>query len=88
MTHHSATTFQATRFNPNREFCGGEPASEMHRQRQFEICRAIDLISLGNVLEAMVEKGHMKESQARLFKAQAAILQAHLLTENNRSLNF
>jgi hypothetical protein len=63
--------------------------SDAHRRRNFDICKGINMTSLGIVLDDMVEAGMPKEL-AEIYKLQAGSLLALLRTENNRifSQNF
>lgn len=60
-------------------------SGELHAKRNFDLCRAVDLTSLGVVLDDMVKSEHISRLQADAFKAQAGGLLAAMLTENHRS---
>ena len=61
------------------------PDGEVHAQRNFDLCRAVDMIALAVVMNEMVKTGHISRRQADAFEAQAGGLLASLLTENDRS---
>jgi hypothetical protein len=67
----------------NRVHLQGDPLDDAHRTRNFDLCRAVDLTSLGVVLDNLVKAG-MPKGQAELFKAQADALLQLMRTENNR----
>jgi hypothetical protein len=61
----------------------GDPVDDAYRQRNFDLCRAVNLISLGCVLEAMKKAG-LPHQQADCFMAAADALLQLMRTENNR----
>jgi hypothetical protein len=61
------------------------PDGELHAERNFQLCRAIDMTSLSVVLDDMVKTGHLSPRLADAFKAQAGGLLAVMCSENNRS---
>jgi hypothetical protein len=69
-------------FNDAHDFYG-QPASDEHRRRNFDLCRAVNLTSLGVVLADMVDAGMPPQQQACFYAAADALLQL-MRTENNR----
>lgn len=63
--------------------CHGDPIDDAYAQRNFKICRAVDLLKVGIVLDDMIEAG-LPRNQARAFKQAAESLLALMQTENNR----
>lgn len=61
------------------------PDGELHSQRHFDLCRAIDMTSLSVVLQEMVNTKAISQRQADAFHAQAGGLLAIMLAENHRS---
>jgi hypothetical protein len=76
-------------FIPNESFgvnlVRNTPDGELHAQRHFDLCRAVDMTSLAVVLEQMVKTAHISQRQADAFHAQAGGLLATMLSENARS---
>lgn len=68
--------------------CGGKPSDASMRRDNYELCQAIDTLSLSVILERMVKEQGLSEQMANIFHAQAASLRAALLTENHRLHNF
>lgn len=61
------------------------PDGSLHAERHMDLCRAIDMLGLGIVLEKMVKTGHVSQQQARVFHDTAQGLLNILLSENARS---
>ncbi len=80
--------FPSVRFNPDRVSCMGKPEDDLHHSRNFHLCRAMDIGSLGCILEDMVKTGHLNKQLASLYKDQAGILLATILSENHRIHGF
>lgn len=76
-------------FIPHEDFgvnlVGNTPDGSLHAQRNFDLCRAVNMTSLAVVLNEMVKTGHISRVQADAFEAQAGGLLATMLTENDRS---
>ena len=79
-------TFMAdARFN--EDLCGtDDEAGRAHRQRNYELCDALDMIKLSVALDDMVEDG-LHPQLAKIYKMQGAALLAALRSENNRTFN-
>lgn len=56
---------------------------DRHRELNYKICMAIDLLKIGIVLDEMVAEG-MEPEFVEIFKAQADGLLAAMRSENNR----
>ena len=65
----------------------GDPVCDIHSKLTYDICHAVDTLSMHGILERMIESG-MDKNTASLFKTQADLLRAMLLTENNRIHGF
>lgn len=66
-----------------RPLLHGDPVDDGVIRRNFRLCRAVDMLSLGGVLDEMVAAG-MPEEQAACFRASASALLTLMRTENNR----
>lgn len=60
------------------------PDGELHAQRHFDLCRALDMTKLSIVLDEMVRTGFLSHHQSEAFRAQAGGLLATILAENAR----
>lgn len=65
----------------------GDPVCDAHSKLTYDICKAVDTLSMHGILERMMESG-MNQNTAKLFKTQIDLLRAMLLTENNRIHGF
>lgn len=65
----------------------GDPICDDHSKLTYDICHAVDTLAMHGILERMMKNG-MNQNTARLFKTQADLLRAMLLTENNRIHGF
>lgn len=65
----------------------GDPLCDRHSLLTYDICHAVDTLAMSGILERMVEDG-MHPNTASIFKTQADLLRAMLLTENNRVHGF
>ena len=70
------------RMEPDPSINPGNESDE-HRRRNFDICKAINMTTLGIVLYDMVKAGMPKEL-AEIYELQAGSLLALIRTENNR----
>jgi hypothetical protein len=61
----------------------GDPTDDAFLQRNFDLCRAINLNALHVVLDDMVEAGMPAEHRALFYASAQALLQL-VRTENNR----
>lgn len=59
--------------------------SNLHREFNYKIHTAIDLLKLGIVLERMVEAGRLSPEMASTFEHQASGLLAAVTNENHRA---
>jgi flagellin-specific chaperone FliS len=59
---------------------------ELHAQRTYDICKAVDTIKLGIVLDDMEATGHLNHELRVLYETQAFVLRKLLLSENNRGM--
>lgn len=71
-------------YRPETVTMNREPGAS-HLKRNYDVCRALDMLKLGIVLDDMVKAGMPKE-QAACFKEAAHALLQLLRTENNRLL--
>lgn len=65
----------------------GDPVCDKHSKLTYDICHAVDTLAMHGILDRMVESG-MDRNTASLFRTQADLLRAMLLTENNRVHGF
>lgn len=63
------------------------PVCDKHSKLTYDICHAVDTLAMHGILDRMVASG-MSKNTADLFKTQADLLRAMLLTENNRIHGF
>lgn len=70
-------------YRPGLDFRGDPEQDKAHRQRNFELCNALNIGRLGMVLEDMVASGMPKE-QAEVYRTSAIALLALMRSENNR----
>ena len=61
------------------------PDGDLHAQRNYKLCRAVDMIGLRIVLDDMVKTKHLSPQLAEAFAQQAQGLLATMLAENHRS---
>ena len=64
-----------------------DPVFDKHSKLTYDICHAVDTLAMHGILDRMVASG-MSKNTAELFKTQADLLRAMLLTENNRIHGF
>lgn len=65
----------------------GDPICDKHSKLTYDIWNAVDTLAMHGILDRMIESG-MHKNTASLFKVQANLLRAMLLTENNRIHGF
>jgi len=58
--------------------------ADQYRSRNFDLCVAINITSLGVVLDKMIEDGSLTKNQAECYKQSAHAILQLLRSENNR----
>lgn len=61
--------------------------AKLYRNCNYKLCTSIDITSLGVVLNEMVERGHISEEDAKLYREQAENLLTLLRNINDRGFD-
>lgn len=60
--------------------------TQLHRKRNYDICTAVNLTSLGCVLNDMISTGDIATGQAQFYRDLAGALLKLLRAENDKCL--